>query len=103
MPAEGAELSQATVGWLILLSAGIVAAAGVLLRGFIGRRADRHLLGRLTRRLRETTVARVLLGPIQRDALDPDELDHMILMPTIIVACGLCLTAVFLLGYRFLT
>lgn len=96
-------VSQAGVGWLILLAAGIVAAAGVLVRGFIGRRADRHLLGRLTRRLRETAAGRVLFGPIQRDALDPDELDHMILMPTIIVACGLCLTAVFLLGYRFLT
>lgn len=91
------------MGWLILLGAAIVAAAGILLRGFVGRRADRHPLGRLTRRLRETAAARVLLGPVQRDALDPDELDHMILMPTIIVACGLCLTAVFLLGYRLLT
>jgi hypothetical protein len=91
------------VGWLILLAAAIVAAAGILLRGFVGRRADRHPLGRLTRRLRQTGVARVLLGPVQGDALDPDELDHLILMPTIVVACGLCLTAVFLLGYRLLT
>jgi hypothetical protein len=27
----------------------------------------------------------------------------MIVMPTIIVACGLCLTAIFLLGYVVLT
>ncbi|TDY04602.1 hypothetical protein BCL50_3377 [Mycolicibacterium litorale] len=92
-----------TVGWLILAAAVVIAAAGVMFRGFIGRRADRHVLGRLTRRIRETSLARVLLGPVQRDALDPDELDQMILMPTIVVACGLCLTGVFLLGYRILT
>lgn len=96
-------MSQATVAWLILLAAAVVAALGMLLRAFIGRRADRHVLGRVTRRVRETSAARMLFGPVQRDALDPDELDHMILMPTIVVACGLCLTAVFLLGYRMLT
>jgi hypothetical protein len=96
-------MSQATVGWLILLTAGVIAAAGVLLRAFIGRSADRHVLGRLTRRVRETALARLVFGPVQRDALDPDELDQTILMPTIVVACGLCLTAVFLLGYRILT
>lgn len=96
-------MSQATVAWLLLLAAALVAGLGVMSRAFIGRRADRHVLGRLTRRVRETAAARMLFGPVQRDALDPDELDHMILMPTIIVACGLCLTAVFLLGYRVLT
>ncbi|BBZ62866.1 hypothetical protein [Mycolicibacterium monacense] len=98
-----AGVSQAAVGWLILLAAAAIAAGGVMLRAFIGRRADRHLLGRLTRRMRGTALARVLFGPVQHDALDPDELDQMILMPTIVVACGLCLTAVFLLGYRILT
>ena len=96
-------MSQATVGWLILAAAVVIATVGVMLRAFIGRRADRHVLGRMTRRVRETALARLLLGPVQRDALDPDELDQMILMPTIVVACGLCLTAVFLLGYRILT
>jgi hypothetical protein len=96
-------VSQATVGWLILAAAVMIAAVGVMLRAFIGRRADRHVLGRLTRRVRETTPARLLFGPVQRDALDPDELDQLILMPTIVVACGLFLTAVFLFGYRILT
>jgi hypothetical protein len=96
-------LSQATVAWLILAAAVAVAVLGASLRAFIGRRADRHVLGRLTRRVRETRLARIVFGPVHRDALDPDELDQMILMPTIVVACGLCLTAVFLLGYRLLT
>lgn len=94
---------EAVVGGLILAAAVLIAAAGVTMRGFVGRRADRHPLGRLTRRLRGTRLARMLLGPVHRDALDPDELDQMILMPTIVVACGLCLTAVFLLGYRILS
>jgi hypothetical protein len=34
--------------------------------------------------------------------LNDDELDAMILMPTIVVASGLCLTAIFLLGYEAL-
>ncbi|BCI51299.1 hypothetical protein NIIDNTM18_05770 [Mycolicibacterium litorale] len=96
-------MSEAVVGGLILAAAVVVAAAGIMLRAFIGRRADRHVLGRLTRRIRETSLGRLLFGPVQRDALDPDELDQMILMPTIVVASGLCLTAVFLLGYRILT
>ena len=36
------------------------------------------------------------------DALEPEELDQMILMPTIIVSCGICLSALFLLGYVLL-
>ncbi len=47
---------------------------------------------------RRTGVARVLFGRIEEDVLD-DELDTMILMPAIVIACGLALTAVFLLGY----
>jgi hypothetical protein len=45
----------------------------------------------------------VLFGRFEDDVLDDDELDSMILMPTIVVACGLCLTAIFLLGYQNLT
>lgn len=97
-----AGVSQASVGWLILLAAVLTAISGVSLRAFIGRRADRHVIGRLMRRMRETALARKVFGPVHHDALDPDELDQTILMPTIVVACGLCLTAVFLLGYRFL-
>jgi hypothetical protein len=45
----------------------------------------------------------VLFGRFEGDVLDDDELDSMILMPTIVIGCGLCLTAVFLLGYESLT
>ena len=55
------------------------------------------------RGFRETGLARILFGPIANDTLDDDELDQMFVMPTIVVACGLCLTAVFLLGYDALT
>lgn len=51
---------------------------------------------------RRTGVARVLFGQFEDDVLDDDELDSMILMPTIVVACGLLLTAIFLLGYETL-
>lgn len=56
-------------------------------------------VGWLVRVFRKTGVARVLFGRFQDDVLDDDELDAMILMPTVVVACGLCLTAIFLLGY----
>ena len=54
----------------------------------------------LVRTFRKTGVARVLFGRFEGDVLDDDELDSMILMPTIVVACGLCLTAIFLFGYE---
>ena len=47
-------------------------------------------------------MARVLFGRFEGDVLDDDELDSMILMPTIVIACGLCLTAIFLFGYEVL-
>ena len=52
------------------------------LAGITGHRADGH------RRF-------------EHEVLNHDELDSMILMPTV-VACGLCLTAIFLLGYETL-
>ena len=52
---------------------------------------------------RRTGLARVLFGRFESDVLDDDELDAMILMPSIVVACGLALTAIFLLGYQTLT
>jgi hypothetical protein len=36
----------------------------------------------------ETGVARVLFGRFEGDVLDDDELDSMILMPTIVIGCG---------------
>lgn len=47
---------------------------------------------------RRTGIARVLFGRFEDDVLDDDELDTMILMPAIVIACGLILTALFLLG-----
>jgi hypothetical protein len=66
------QVSQTTIGWLLLGSAVLTFAAGLVMRSIIGRR-------------RETT--------------DDADLDDKILMPTFVLACGLCLTAIFLLGY----
>ena len=68
-------ISQTAVGWLLLGAAGLTFVAGLALRSYVGRR-------------RETTA----------DA----DLDDKILMPTFVLGCGLCLTAIFLLGYEAL-
>ncbi|WP_102141449.1 hypothetical protein [Mycobacterium sp. QGD 101] len=96
-------MSRAVAGWLLLLAAFALFAVGLATRSFIGRRRDWAPVRRFVSGFRDTRVARVLFGPVEHDALDDDELDQMILMPTIVVACGLCLTAVFLLGYGTLT
>jgi hypothetical protein len=95
-------MSQAVVGWLILLAAALTFVGGFAFRSLVGRSPDTALVRRVLRRFRETALARFLFGPIHDDALDDDELDNMILMPTVVVACGLCLSAVFLLGYEAL-
>ena len=74
-----------------------------MLRSFIGRRRDSRLVRRVVGGFRGSAVARVLFGRVRGDVLDDDELDSMILMPTVVVACGLCLTAIFLLGYEVLS
>ncbi len=96
-------LTQTTVGWLILLAAAGTFVLGLASRVFIGRRRDTRAVRGLVRTFRKTGVARVLFGRFQDDVLDDDELDTMILMPSIVVACGRCLTANFLLGYQTLT
>jgi hypothetical protein len=93
-------ISQTTVGWLLLGAAALTFVVGFVSRSFIGRRRNTKAVRRLVRTFRKTGVARVLFGRFQGDVLDDDELDSMILMPTIVVACGLCLTAIFLLGYE---
>jgi hypothetical protein len=69
-------ISQTTVGWLLLAAAGLTFGGGLALRSFLGRR---------------------------RGATDDGDLDDKILMPTFVLGCGLCLTAIFLLGYEALT
>ncbi|MDT5102349.1 MAG: hypothetical protein QOC76_6086 [Mycobacterium sp.] len=71
----GVQISQTTVGWLLFAAAGLTLFAGLGLRSLLGRR-------------RETT--------------DDGDLDDKILMPTFVLCCGLCLTAIFLLGYEAL-
>jgi hypothetical protein len=68
-------ISQTTVGWLLLAAAGLTFGGGLGLRSFLGRR---------------------------RGATDDGDLDDKILMPTFVLGCGLCLTAIFLLGYEAL-
>ena len=70
------QISQTTVGWLLFAAAGVTLVAGLALRALLGRR---------------------------REAADDGDLDDKILMPTFVLCCGLCLTAIFLLGYAALT
>ena len=95
-------VSQTTVGWLLLGAAVLTFAIGLASRVFIGRRRDTKAVRGMVHTFRRTGVARVLFGQFDDDVLDDDELDSMILMPTIVVGCGLCLTAIFLLGYETL-
>jgi hypothetical protein len=69
------QISQTTVGWLLIAAAGLTLAVGLVLRSFLGRR---------------------------RETKDDADLDDTILMPTFVLCCGLCLTAIFLLGYEAL-
>ena len=96
-------LSQTAVGWLLLLGAVVTFVAGFAVRTLIGRKRDVNAVRRVVRAFRDNVVGRVLFGPVASDALDDEELDQMILMPAILVSCGLCLTAIFLLGYEVLT
>jgi hypothetical protein len=96
-------LSQTVVGWLLLLAAVLTFVAGFAMRTLIGRKRDVNVVRKVVRALRDNVVGRLLFGPVISDALDDEELDQMILMPAILVSCGLCLTAVFLLGYEVLT
>jgi NADH:ubiquinone oxidoreductase subunit 5 (subunit L)/multisubunit Na+/H+ antiporter MnhA subunit len=94
---------QVFVGSLLLVAAVMVFASGVAVRVFIGRRAESAESRRRMHAFRRTKFARVLFGSVYDDEVfDPDELDQMVLMPTIVLACGLCLTGFFLLGYRIL-
>jgi hypothetical protein len=92
-------LSQTAVGWLLLASAALTVVIGLASRVFFGRRRHTKSVRAMVRTFRRTGIARVLFGRFESDVLDDDELDSMILMPTVVVACGLCLTALFLLGY----
>jgi hypothetical protein len=96
-------LSQTVVGWLLLVAAVLTFVAGFGVRTLVGRKRDVNAVRRVVRAFRNNVVGRVLFGPVGSDALDDEELDQMILMPAILVSCGLCLTAIFLLGYEVLT
>jgi hypothetical protein len=96
-------VSQTVVGWLLLLAAVLTFVAGFVVRTLVGRKRDVKAVRRVVRALRDNVVGRVLFGPVISDALDDEELDQMVLMPAILVSCGLCLTAIFLLGYEVLT
>lgn len=95
-------MSQTAVGWLLLAAAALTAFLGLTSRVFIGRRRQTKPVRAMVRTFRRTGIARLLFGRFEGEVLDDDELDSMILMPTVVVACGLCLTALFLLGYNTL-
>ena len=78
---------QVIVGTLLLVAAAVVFASGVALRLFIGRRADSAESRRRMHAFRRTRFARVLFGSVYDDEVfDPDELDQMVLMPTMLSA-----------------
>ena len=83
----------------MLAGAALVFAFGGLSRVIVGRRRDSKAVRSLVHMFRRTGIARVLFGRFEDDVLDDDELDTMILMPSIVIACGLALTAIFLLAY----
>ena len=95
-------LSQPAVGFLLLAAAALTGIFGVVSRVYIGRNRQTKPVQAMVRTFRKTGIARVLFGRFESDVLDDDALDAMILMPTVVVACGLCLTALFLLGYNTL-
>ena len=95
-------VTQTEVGWLLLAAAALTFVVGGASRVFIGRRRRTKAVRGLVRTFRRTGVARVLFGRFEGEVLNDDELDAMILMPAIVVASGLCLTAIFLLGYEAL-
>lgn len=83
----------------MLAGAALTFVLGGVSRMVVGRRRDSRPVRLLVHTFRRTGIARVFFGRFQDDVLDDDELDTMILMPAIVVACGLALTALFLLGY----
>jgi hypothetical protein len=85
---------------LVLGAAALTFVLGFASRTFVGRRRSTKAVRSLVHMFRRTGV---LFGRFEGDVLDDDELDSMILMPTIVIGCGLCLTAIFLLGYEVLT
>lgn len=96
-------MSEATVGWLMLFAAALTFLFGGVSRVFIGRRRTSSAVRRIVHTFRRTGIAFVFFGRFEDDVLDDDELDTMILMPAIVIGCGLCLTALFLLGYDSLS
>jgi hypothetical protein len=88
----------------VLLFAAALATAliGIGLRTVVGRNREVPAVRRTVRFLRGNVIGRILFGRAQSDALDADELDGMILVPAIVLSCGLFLTGVFLLGYQVL-
>ena len=83
----------------MLAGAVLTFVVGGVSRLVVGRRRESKAVRLLVHTFRRTGIARVLFGRFRDDVLDDDELDTMILMPAIVIACGLALTAVFLLGY----
>ena len=65
---------------------------------------DRRVAALCRRRLDAggRTRAAVRCSAVGAEAADDADLDDKILMPTFVVCCGLCLTAIFLLGYEAL-
>ena len=89
-------------GWLMLGVAAFVFAVGVALRAHAGTAGDSAWINEALFRGRRSAAGRFVFGPLEnpdrpRLALDGDELDQMIVMPTIIIGAGLFLVGLLLL------
>lgn len=96
-------MSRIYVGWLLVGAALLIFATGAGTRVLVGRNRRKPAVKRVIGGFRQSTVARVLFGPVLQDPLDDDELDGIFVIPAIVVGCGVCLTGVFLLGYEALS
>jgi hypothetical protein len=100
--------TQWTVGWLLLVAAAAVFACGLVLRWYVGRAQATGRVSEVVLTVRKSALGRFIFGPLDdrdaagrpRVALDGDELDQMIVMPTIILGAGLCLVAIFMLFFE---
>ncbi|KAA1428159.1 hypothetical protein [Mycolicibacter arupensis] len=97
-------LSGWSVCWLLFAAAAVVFGTGLFLRWFVGRAPSDHLVRRFARAVRWSVIGRVIFGPITRDTqgnstFDDDELDQMIVGPTLVLASAFFLTGAFLMGY----
>lgn len=80
-------VTQAAAGWLLVLASVVVFALSFALRWLAQRRRDSEPVSKALVRLRNSFPARLLFGPGPA-ALDSDDIDHLTMVPLVMVAAG---------------